>query len=134
MQHLAGGATFKVTGNTTTASVRGTKFEVVLNPDGSIVIKLFEGQLDVDGKNHVHLTAGQQVTVNPQGNVGTPVTIQPDPNDPFVGDLAAEAAAQSGTTPGTEEDFIGSPLHNGETQQYTYSFAGGSDVKAAVRA
>ena len=132
VQHLAGGATFKVTGNTTTASVRGTKFEVVLNPDGSIVIKLFEGQLDVDGKNHVHLTAGQQVTVDPQGNVGTPVTIQPDPNDPFVGDLAAEAAAQSGTTPGTEEDFIGSPLHNGETQQYTYSFAGGSDVKAAL--
>jgi hypothetical protein len=37
-----------------------------------------------------------------------------------------------GTTPGTEQDFIGPPLHNGERQQYTYSYAGGSLVKASV--
>src|SRR5207248_7237373 len=63
VQHLAGGATFQVVGNTTTASVRGTKFEVVVNADGSIVIKLFDGKLDVDWKNHVVLTAppGEQV-------------------------------------------------------------------------
>jgi hypothetical protein len=132
VQHLVGGATFQVVGNTTTASVRGTKFEVIVNSDGSVLIKLFEGGLDVDGKSHVHLTAGQQVSIDAQGNVGTPGPIAPDPNDPFVGDLAAEQAAEQATTPGTEEDYIGPPLHDKEQQQYTYSFAGGSDIKAAL--
>jgi hypothetical protein len=132
VQHLVGGATYQVVGNTTTASVRGTKFEVVVNPDGSVLIKLFEGGLDVDGKSHVHLTAGQQVTIDAQGNVGTPSPIAPDPNDPFVNDLAADQQSEQGTTPGTEEDFIGPPLLDNQTQQYTYSFAGGADIKAAL--
>jgi hypothetical protein len=132
VQHLAGGASFQVVGNSTTASVRGTVFEVVVNADGSVVIKLFQGGLDVDGKTHVHLTAGEQVTIDPQGNIGTPGPIQPDPNDPFVGDIAAQQAAEAGTTPGTEQDYIGPPLLNGDQQQYTYSFAGGSDIQAAL--
>ena len=133
VQHLAGGASFQVVGNTTTASVRGTTFEIVVNADGSVLIKLFAGGLDVSSKNgHVHLTAGQQVTIDPQGNIGTPGPIVPDPNDPFTGELAAMQAADQGTTPGTEQDFIGGPLHNGEQQQYTYSFAGGSDIRAAL--
>src|SRR5436305_15197030 len=33
VQHLAGGATFQVVGNSTTASVRGTKFEILVNED-----------------------------------------------------------------------------------------------------
>jgi hypothetical protein len=132
VQHLAGGASFQVVGNSTTASVRGTLFEIVVNGDGSVLIKLFQGGLDVDGKTHIHLTAGQQVSIDPQGNIGTPVPIAPDPNDPFIGDIAAEQAAEQATTPGTEQDYIGAPLHNGEQQQYTYSFAGGSDIKAAL--
>jgi hypothetical protein len=132
VQHLVGGASFQVVGNSTTASVRGTLFEILVNADGSVVIKLFQGSLDVDGKNHVHLTAGQQVTVDPQGNVGSPGPIQPDPNDPFSQDMVASQAAETGTTPGTEEDYVGGVLHNGQTQQYTYSFAGGSGIKAAL--
>lgn len=133
VQHLVGGATFQVVGNTTTASVRGTKFEVLVNPDGSVVIKLFVGGLDVDGKSgHVHLDAGQQVTVAPDGTIGTPGPILPDPNDPFGQELQAEQQAELDTTPGTEEDFTGGLLHNGEQQQFTYSFAGGSDIKAAL--
>ncbi len=133
VQHLAGGASFQVVGNTTTASVRGTIFEVVVHSDGSVVIKLFQGGLDVDGKGrHVHLTAGQQVTVDAGGTIGTPGPILPDPEDPFTGDIAASEQVDAQTTPGTEEDFVGPPLHNGETQQYTYSFAGGSDIKAAL--
>jgi hypothetical protein len=132
VQKLAGGATYQVKGNSTTASVRGTIFEVLVHSDGSIVIKLFKGGLDVDGKTHVHLTEGQQVTVDAQGNIGTPGPIQPDPDDPFVGDIAADEQAEAATTPGTEQDFIGPPLHNGEQQQFTYSFAGGSDIKAAL--
>src|SRR5207302_8449889 len=46
--------------------------------------------------------------------------------------LDASNAVAANTTPGTEQDFIGAPLHNGERQQYRYSYAGGSMVKAAV--
>jgi hypothetical protein len=97
-----------------------------------MVIKLFDGQLDLDGKNHIHLTGGQQATVDAQGNVGDPITIQPDPNDPFGPELAASNLSVQGTTPGTEQDFIGPPIHNGEKQTYTYSFAGAGIVKAVL--
>jgi hypothetical protein len=132
VQHLIGGATFKVAGPSAVASVRGTKFEVLLNADGTMVVKLFDGQLDLDGKNHVHLNAGQQSTVDAQGNVGAAVTIVPDPNDPFNSQLAASDQSEAGTTPGTEQDFLGPPIHNGEQQSYTYSFAGGGIVKAVL--
>jgi hypothetical protein len=132
VQHLASGAIFKVGGQSAVASVRGTKFEVVVNPDGSMVVKLFDGQLDLDGKNHIHLTSGQQASVDADGNVGAAGPIQPDPNDPFGPQIAASDATNQGTTPGTEQNFIGPPIHNGEKQSYTYSYAGGGIVKAAL--
>jgi FecR-like protein len=132
VQHLVSGATYKVAGQAAVASVRGTKFEVFIKADGTMLVKLFDGQLDFDGKNHVHLMAPQQATADPQGNVGNPGPIQPDPNDPFGPELQASDAINAGTTPGTEQDYIGPPIHNGETQAYTYSFAGGGLVKAAL--
>ena len=132
VQHLVSGATFKVSGQSATATVRGTKFEVYIKPDGTMVVKLFQGELDFDGKNHVHLTAPQQATADPQGNVGPAGPIVPEAGDPFGAELAASDATAQGTTPGTEQDYIGPPLHNGEQQQYTYSFAGGGLVKAAL--
>jgi ferric-dicitrate binding protein FerR (iron transport regulator) len=132
VQHLVSGAVFKVGSQSAVASVRGTKFEVLVNPDGSMVVKLFDGELDLDGKNHVHLTSGQQASVDAAGNVGPAGPIQPDPDDPFGPQIAASDATNQGTTPGTEQDFIGPPIHNGETQTYTYSFAGGGIVKAAL--
>jgi hypothetical protein len=132
VQHLVSGATFQVAGQSAVASVRGTKFEVYIKADGTMIVKLFDGQLDFDGKNHVHLVAGQQATADPQGNVGPAGPIQPDPGDPFGPALDASAAVTAGTTPGTEQDFIGAPVHNGEQQQYRYSYAGGSLVKASL--
>ncbi len=132
VQHLVSGATFKVAGQSAVASVRGTKFEVLVKADGTMTVKLFDGQLDFDGKNHVHLIAGQEATADPQGNVGNPGPIQPDPNDPFGPQLAASDAISAGTTPGTEQDFVGPPIHDGQTQAYTYSFAGNGLVKAAL--
>jgi FecR-like protein len=132
VQHLVSGAAFQVAGQAAVASVRGTKFEVYIKADGTMIVKLFDGQLDFDGKNHVHLTAGQQATADPQGNIGPAGPIQPDPADPFGPALAASAAADVGTTPGTEQDYIGAPIHNGEQQQYLYSYAGGSLVKASL--
>ena len=132
VQHLVAGASFKVAGQSAVASVRGTKFEVVTNSDGSMVVKLFEGVLDLQGKNTVHLVAPQQSTVDGQGNVGPAGPILPDPNDPFVPEIAASDQTSQGTTPGTEQDFIGAPIHDGQQQSYTYSFAGQGLVKAAV--
>jgi hypothetical protein len=132
VQRLVAGASYKVSGQSAVASVRGTRFEVLVKADGSMTVKLFDGQLDLVGKNTVHLTAGQQATVDPQGNVGPAGPIQPDPNDPFGPEMAASDKANVGTTPGTEQDFIGVPIHNGESAQFTYSYAGGGLVKGAL--
>ena len=132
VQHLISGATFQVGGQSATATVRGTKFEVYITSDGTMTVKLFEGTLDFDGKNHVHLVAPQQATADPQGNIGPPGPIVPDPNDPFGPALAASNAVEVGTTPGTEQDYVGASLHNGETQTYTYSYAGGALVKGSL--
>jgi hypothetical protein len=132
VQHLVSGATFQVAGQSAVASVRGTRFEVYVKEDGTMIVKLFDGELDFDGKNHVHLHAGQQATADPEGNIGPAGPIQPDPNDPFGPAMAASDAVAVGTTPGTEQDFIGAPLHNGEQQTYTYGYAGGGLVKASL--
>ena len=132
VQHLISGASFKVAGQSAVASVRGTKFEVLMNADGTMLVKLFDGVLDLVGKNTVHLVAPQQSIVDAQGNVGAAGPILPDPNDPFGPEMAASDQTSQGTTPGTEQDFIGAPIHNGEQQSYTYSFAGGGVVKAAL--
>ncbi len=133
IQHLVGGATYKVAGQTASASVRGTKFEVYIKADGSMTVKLFEGQLDFTGTNGtVHLIAGQQATANPQGVVGTPGPIQSDPSDPFGAELDASQATSQGTTAGTEQDFVGPPMHDGDQQHYTYSYAGGGLLRAAL--
>jgi ferric-dicitrate binding protein FerR (iron transport regulator) len=132
VEHLVAGATFQVAGQSAVASVRGTRFEAYVKADGTMIVKLFDGELDFDGKNHVHLHAGQQATADPQGNIGPAGPIQPDPGDPFGPAMAASDAVAAGTTPGTEQDYIGVPLHNGESQQYTYSYAGGGLVKASL--
>jgi hypothetical protein len=134
VQHLVSGATFQVAGQSAVASVRGTKFEVYIKADGTMIVKLYDGFLDFTGKNgtSTHLVAGQQATADPQGNVGPAGPIQPDPDDPFGPALDASAAVNVGTTLGTEQDFIGAPVHNGEQQQYRYSYAGGSLVKASL--
>ncbi|MDQ2923665.1 MAG: FecR family protein [Candidatus Dormibacteraeota bacterium] len=136
VQHLVSGAKFDIAGQSAVASVRGTKFEVYIKADGTMTVKLFDGALDLTSKTgeKAHLTAppGQQVTVDPQGKIGPVGPITVDRDDPFGPALEASAEVAKGTTPGTEQDFIGAPLHNGEQQTYTYSYAGGSLVKASL--
>jgi hypothetical protein len=136
VQHLVSGATFDVAGQSAVASVRGTKVEVYTLVDGTMTVKLFDGELDVTSKTgakiHISAPPGRQVTISPQGVIGPVGPILADPNDPFGPAILASAEAMKATTPGTEQDFIGAPLHNGEQQTYTYSYAGGSLVKAAL--
>ena len=133
VQHLASGATFDVKGNSATASVRGTKFEIYILPDGTMTVKVFVGTVILhNATGSVTINAGQQATASPNGTISQPIAIVPDPNDPFGPALDASNAVAVGTTPGTEQDFVGAPLHNGEQQQFTYSYAGGSLVKASL--
>lgn len=135
VHRLVAGASYKVSGQSAVASVRGTRFEVIVNQDGTMTVKLFDGRLDFgSSKNTVHLTAppGQQATADAQGNVGPAGPILPDPNDPFGPEMAASDVASQGTTPGTEQDYIGQNIHDGEKQTFSYSFAGGGLVKGAL--
>lgn len=132
VQHLVSGSTFDVQGKSATASVRGTKFEVYLQSDGTMLVKVFDGTVILHGTNSVTINKGQQATASPNGTVSQPITIVPDPNDPFGPALDATNAVEVGTTAGTEQDYIGAPLHNGEQQSYTYSYAGGKTVKASL--
>src|SRR5256885_390242 len=104
LQHLVSGATFDVHGKSATASVRGTKFEVLTTSDGKMTVKLFQGILRFHGINSVNLVAGQQATADANGNVGPAGPIQPDASDPFGPALDASNAVEVGTTPGTEQN------------------------------
>jgi len=133
VQHLVTGATFDVHGKAATASVRGTKFEVYIDANGAMTVKVFQGTVILHNSHgSVTINAGQQATASPDGTLGTPGPITPDPNDPFGPAVDASNAVSGDTTPGTEQDYIGAPLHNGETQTYTYSYAGGSTVEASL--
>src|SRR5256885_8965638 len=91
VQHLVTAATFNVNGKSATASVRGTKFEVYIKTDGTMIIKLFEGHMVVtSGNQDVAMSAPSQVTVDPSGHIGDPGPIVPDPNDPFGPALDAQ--------------------------------------------
>ncbi len=133
VQHLVTGASFDVHGKAATASVRGTKFEILIDATGAMTVKVFQGTVVLhNGNGSVQIHAGEQATASPDGTLGTPGPIVPDPDDPFGPALDASNAVSTDTTPGTEQDFIGAPLHVGEQQTYTYSYAGGSRVEASL--
>lgn len=133
VQHLVSGSTLDVAGAHATATVRGTKFEVYIKTDGTMIVKVFQGTVILhNGSGSVTINAGEQAQANPDGSLTQAEPIQPDPDDPFGPAVLASAAVEVGTTPGTEQDYIGAPIHNGEQQQYTYSYAGGDLVKASL--
>ena len=133
VQHLVSGASFNVKGKSATASVRGTKFEVYMKADGTMVVKLFDGTLVItSSKGTVTFSAPQQVSIDNDGNITPPGPIQPDPDDPFGPEVQAINAVSGNTTPGTEQNYIGPPLHDGESQSFTYAYAGGPLIKASL--
>src|SRR5207248_9995163 len=83
-QHLAGGSSFQVGGHSVSAEVRGTEFEVLVRPDSSNQIKVFDGSVRVSGQTTVTLNANQQIDVDRHGKLGPPAEIQPDKTDPFA--------------------------------------------------
>ena len=134
VQHLATGTySYDVKAQSTTASVRGTEFEVVVQPDGSVLIKLFEGTLEFDGQNNVTIHAGDQATATPGGQITINGPIAPESQDPFIPERNAEKAVNNdNTTPGSGQTFTGPPMHDGDKQSYGYDYAGGGDADFAV--
>ena len=64
-----GNAHFNVAGHSANASVRGTKFEVVTNPDGSMRLKVYVGLVNLapPGQGRGTVAAGQQADPSPDG-------------------------------------------------------------------
>src|SRR3989442_2907099 len=113
VQHLASGATFDVKGNSATASVRGTKFEIYILPDGTMTVKVFVGSVILhNGTGSVTINARQQATAQANGTIGPAVPIVSDPDEPFRPAVHATTALALGTTPRPEQDFTHEPLHD----------------------
>ena len=133
VQKLVGGsANFSVAGHSANASVRGTKFEVVQNADGSVRLKTFVGKVNLKGSNGsaVDVPAGQQADAATNGAVSRAVAITADPADPFTLWLASEEAAKSAGQPATAQTtFNSTALGTGQTaSQPDYNTAGGEVI------
>jgi len=132
VQKLVGAnAKFDVAGHSATASVRGTKFELVQNADGSVRLKTYVGVVNLAGaRGNVNVSAGQQADASPSGAVTKAVPITADPADPFILWLASEEAAKAVGQPATAQtSFDQTPIATGQTAtQPDYNSAGGEVI------
>jgi hypothetical protein len=126
VQHLVSGANFKVAGHSVSAQVRGTQFEILVRPNGTNLIKVFEGSVTVTGKTTVTLNAGQQLDVDASGNLSNPKSIQSEPQDPYPQAALCSKTASSGTTAGTAQTSSGDSLTTGQTAEHDYNSPGGN--------
>ena len=126
VQHLAGGANFKVGGHSISAEVRGTEFEVLVRSDGTNQIKVFDGTVSVAGQTTVSLKAGQQIDADANGKLSSPRSIQADKQDPFPLAAQCTAVASRSTTPGTQQTTTGDSLATGQTAEVDYRSPGGT--------
>ena len=127
VQHLAGGATFKVGGHSVSAQVRGTEFEVLVRKDFTNLIKVFDGTVTVSGGGvDVTLIAGQEIDADANGKLSAKRQIRPDLQDPYPLTSQCSKAGSSGNNTGTMQTVSGESLTNGQTAQSTYASAGGN--------
>jgi len=131
VENLVGGGQFGVKGHGIDAEVRGTEFEIFVRPDGTILVKLFVGKLQLGARrNSVSLTAGQQSIVDNTGNAGAPAPIAPEPGDPFLlsnGPTGSETLAGSGNVKGTMQTTpsTGALAQGGTATTAVYNSPGG---------
>jgi len=126
VQHLAGGASFKVGGHSVSAQVRGTEFEVLVRSNGTNLIKVFDGVVIVSGATTVTLRAGEQIEADANGRLSNQRPIQSDINDPYPLQSQCAKAAATGNNTGTMQSSSGEGLTNGQSTQSTYNSAGGN--------
>ena len=127
VQHLVAGATFKVDGHSVSAQVRGTQFEVFVEPNGKIQIKVFAGSVTVTaGGRTVTVNAGQEVEVAADGTITGPRAITTDRQDPYPLSTRCANAVSSGTTNGTQQVSTGDPITTGAAPEVDYDSPGGT--------
>ncbi|HVC99893.1 MAG TPA: FecR family protein [Candidatus Dormibacteraeota bacterium] len=129
---VAGNAHFSVAGHAANASVRGTRFEIIQNPDGSFLLKVYVGLVALNGSNGstVSVPAGQQAGASAGGAVSKPVPIVADPSDPFTLWISSEEAAKAAGQPATAQtSFDQAAIATGQTStQPEYDTAGGEVI------
>lgn len=125
VQHLVGGATFKVAGHSVSAQVRGTEFEVLVRQDNTNLIKVFDGTVGVSGRTNATLNAGQEIDADANGRLSAPRAIRPDRTDPYQLVSQCRKAVSSGTNPGTVQVTVGDPISSGQNVDVFYNSPGG---------
>jgi hypothetical protein len=125
VQHLAGGASFKVGGHSVTAQVRGTQFEVLVRQDNTNLIKVFDGTVTVSGKQTRAVSAGQEIDADADGNLSAVRPIRRDTLDPYALTAQCARAVAPGTTPGTLQTSTGDPVSTGQNAEVDYDSSGG---------
>jgi hypothetical protein len=126
VQHLFGGASFTVGGHSVSAQVRGTDFEVLVRSNGTNLIKVFVGAVDVNGATHATVRAGEQIDADANGRLSNQRAIQPDVQDPYPLTSQCAASAANGNNAGTVQSTSGESLTNGQTAESSYNSAGGN--------
>jgi len=101
VQHLVAGASFQVGGHSVSASVRGTQFEVLVRPDLTNLIKVFDGTVKVTGTTTIALTADQQVDADATGRLSGQGPIKPEAADPYTLAAQCNRAVSSATNQDT---------------------------------
>ena len=126
VQHLAGGATFKVGGHSVSAQVRGTQFEILVRPDGTNRIWAFVGTVTISGRTTIQLHAGQEIDADSGGQLSNLRSSQFDQQDANPLTFSCSQDVSSGTTAGTTQTTNGDGLTNGQTAQADYNSPGGT--------
>jgi FecR protein len=126
VQHLVGGASFKVGGHSVSASVRGTQFEVLVRDDSTNLIKVFDGTVKVSGTTTATLTAGQQIDADANGRLSGQGPIKPEIQDPYAQAAQCSRAVSTGTSAGTAQTSTGDSLGIGQTAEVDYHSPGGT--------
>jgi FecR protein len=125
VQHLVSGASFKVGGHSVSAAVRGTQFEVLVRPDHTNLIKVFDGTVRVSGATTATLTAGQQIDADANGKLSNQRLIQSEPQDPFALSAQCARTSSAGNNVGTVHTADGDNLLAGQTAEHDYNSPGG---------
>ena len=125
VQHLVGGATFKVAGHSVSAQVRGTEFEVLVRPDNTNLIKVFDGTVGVSGRTNATLNAGQEIDADANGTLSAVRAIRPDRADPYQLVSQCRKAVSNGSNPGTVQVTVGDPISSGQNVDVFYNSPGG---------
>lgn len=130
VQKLVTGSTFQVGGQSVSAQVRGTQFEMLVRGNGTNLIKVFQGTVKVAGKSTVTLNAGQEIDVAADGTLGAPRPIAADPQDPYPFAAQCAQAVSGATTAGTTQTSTGENLATGQSQEVGYDSPGGATTVA----